>query len=105
MRWQFGGSNKHKLFPSIHSTELDSTRTAAAHQLTDRFDLFDVRTWIKLDRKSERQYVPKVTPTALAKVGAVAERDMVSNLGLVFIIGRWLVLQFGLLYSLARLAT
>ena len=31
---------------------------------------------MKLERKSERQYVPKVTPTALAKVGAVAERDM-----------------------------
>ena len=31
---------------------------------------------MKLERKSDRQYVPKVTPTALARVGAVAERDM-----------------------------
>ena len=32
---------------------------------------------MKFERKSERQYVPKVTPTALARVGAVADRDMI----------------------------
>ena len=67
--------------PKKHSIGLELNSSSCAHINIDRLEASlgskkDL-TWIKFERKSERQYVPKVTPTALARVGAVAERDMV----------------------------